>query len=65
MARKSRGVTAAAIGLSIAFAATGCAGGSDSNRDDSSDGKVTMTFWAHDPGVPRCHLLRRSRTAFL
>ncbi|MFD3628001.1 ABC transporter substrate-binding protein [Streptomyces sp. DSM 116494] len=46
--RKTRSATAAAIGLCVALAATGCAGGSD--LDDgagSSDGKVGLTFWGN------------------
>jgi len=49
MARKTRSATPVAIGLGIALAATGCAGGSDDNSSGnnggSSGGKVTLTFW--------------------
>ncbi|MFP8960846.1 extracellular solute-binding protein [Streptomyces nanhaiensis] len=37
---------AAAIGLGIALAAAGCAGGGDGS-DISSDGKVTLTLWTN------------------
>jgi raffinose/stachyose/melibiose transport system substrate-binding protein len=47
MARKTRGATAAAIGLGLALAATGCAGGSSggSSGGGSASGQVTVTFW--------------------
>ncbi|SFL34742.1 carbohydrate ABC transporter substrate-binding protein, CUT1 family [Streptomyces pini] len=41
--RKTRSMTAAAIGLGIALAATGCAGGSDG----SSDGQGMVTLWTN------------------
>jgi raffinose/stachyose/melibiose transport system substrate-binding protein len=44
MTRNTRGATAAALGLSIALVATGCAGGDDPGRA-SAGGKVTLTFW--------------------
>ncbi|MTE17595.1 extracellular solute-binding protein [Streptomyces sp. TRM43335] len=43
MMRKTRSVTAAAIGLGIALAATGCAGGGDG----SSGGEGTLTLWTN------------------
>lgn len=45
MIRKTRSVTAAAIGLSIALAVTGCAGGGDG--DGSSGGKTTLDVWTN------------------
>ncbi|MFE6040203.1 extracellular solute-binding protein [Streptomyces sp. NPDC056452] len=53
MAREKRSAaTAVAIGLGIALAATGCAGGSSTdNGGGSSDGKVTLTLWENaQPG---------------
>ncbi|MFC5910465.1 ABC transporter substrate-binding protein, partial [Streptacidiphilus monticola] len=51
MTRKTRSVTAVAIGLGMALAATGCAGGSTGSSGGSSDGKVTLTFWENaQPG---------------
>ena len=58
MTRKTRGATAVAIGLGVALAATGCAGGSDDSSTSSSDngggasgGKVTVTVWENaQPG---------------
>ncbi len=51
MAGKMRSATAAAIGLGVALAVTGCAGGSEGGGGDSSDGKVTVTFWENaQPG---------------
>ncbi|GAA2390193.1 extracellular solute-binding protein [Streptomyces glaucosporus] len=44
--RKTRSATAAAIGLCIAVAATGCAGGGD-DIGSSSDGQVTLTLWTN------------------
>jgi raffinose/stachyose/melibiose transport system substrate-binding protein len=55
MTRKMRSASAAAIGLSIALAATGCAGSSGAgNSSGSSNGNVTLTFWENattGPGV--------------
>jgi raffinose/stachyose/melibiose transport system substrate-binding protein len=51
MTRKTRSATAVAIGLGIAFAASGCAGGS-SGSGGSSDGKVTITFWENATNGP-------------
>jgi raffinose/stachyose/melibiose transport system substrate-binding protein len=47
MMRRTRGATAVAIGLGIALAATGCAGGSSggSGGSGSSGGQVTLSFW--------------------
>ncbi|MER7726990.1 extracellular solute-binding protein [Streptomyces sp. NPDC096323] len=45
MTRKIRGATALAIGLGIALAGTGCAGGSDDDSSGASNGKVTLTLW--------------------
>ncbi|MET8405835.1 extracellular solute-binding protein [Streptomyces sp900116325] len=52
MTRKTRSATAAAIGLAIALAATGCAGGDEADGGNgSSGGKVTLTFWENaQPG---------------
>jgi raffinose/stachyose/melibiose transport system substrate-binding protein len=52
MTRKTRGATAAAIGLGIALAATGCAGGSSGGSGGSSGGKVTVTFWENATNGP-------------
>ena len=52
MTRKTRGVTAVAIGLGIAFAASGCAGGSGGSSGGSADGKVTITFWENATNGP-------------
>ncbi|MER6334105.1 extracellular solute-binding protein [Streptomyces sp. NPDC001034] len=52
MTRNTRGATAVAIGLGIALAATGCAGGGDTgSAGGSSGGKVTLTVWENaQPG---------------
>ncbi|MFR9792464.1 extracellular solute-binding protein [Streptomyces sp. MB22_4] len=51
MTRNTRGATAVAIGLGIALAATGCAGGGDTGNGGSSGGKVTLTVWENaQPG---------------
>lgn len=52
MKREIRSAKAVAIGLGIALAATGCAGGgSTDNGGGSSDGKVTLTLWENaQPG---------------
>ncbi|KAF4409820.1 MULTISPECIES: ABC transporter substrate-binding protein [Streptomyces] len=50
MTRKTRSATAAAIGLSIALAVSGCAGGGDSGG--SPDGKATLTFWHNSTTGP-------------
>lgn len=52
MTRKTRGATAAALGLGIALAATGCAGGSSGGSGGSSGGKVTVTFWENATNGP-------------
>ncbi|MBR7830310.1 extracellular solute-binding protein [Actinospica sp. MGRD01-02] len=44
MIRKTRGATAAALGLGLALAVGGCAGGS-SGGGSSADGQVTVTLW--------------------
>jgi raffinose/stachyose/melibiose transport system substrate-binding protein len=49
--RKVHSATAVAIGLALALAATGCAGGDTDNSKGSSGGKVTLTFWENaSPG---------------
>ncbi|MDX2816580.1 extracellular solute-binding protein [Streptomyces sp. PA03-5A] len=52
MTRKTRSAMAAAIGLGIALAATGCAGSGDTgSKGGSSGGKVTLSFWENaQPG---------------
>ncbi|MFE4054012.1 extracellular solute-binding protein [Streptomyces sp. YIM B13518] len=45
MTRKTRSATAAAIGLCVALAAAGCAGGDDGSG--SSDGQGTVTLWTN------------------
>ncbi|WP_327287618.1 ABC transporter substrate-binding protein [Streptomyces sp. NBC_01198] len=55
MTRKTRSATAVAIGLGIALAATGCAGGSDDdsgNTGSSGGGKVTVTLWENSTTGP-------------
>jgi raffinose/stachyose/melibiose transport system substrate-binding protein len=51
MTRKTRGMTAVAIGLGLGLAATGCAGGSSGNGG-SSGGKVTITVWENATNGP-------------
>ncbi|MEU9060888.1 extracellular solute-binding protein [Streptomyces sp. NPDC048430] len=54
MTRRAPSATAVAIGLGIALAATGCAGGGNDISNGSSDGKVTVTIWENattGPGV--------------
>ena len=46
MTRKTRSVPAAAVGLCVALAATGCAGGSDGSGG-SSGGQVALTLWTN------------------
>ena len=45
MTRKARAAAAVAIGLGVAMAAMGCAGGGNTSGGSSSGGKVTLTFW--------------------
>ena len=55
MTRKTRSATAAAaIGLGITLAASGCAGGSSGGGggSDSAGGKVTVTFWENATNGP-------------
>ncbi|MEU9579325.1 ABC transporter substrate-binding protein [Streptomyces chilikensis] len=51
MTRKTRSTTLVAVGLGIALAATGCAGGGETDGDGSSGGKVSLTVWENaSPG---------------
>ena len=52
MTRKTRSVTAVAVGLGIALAATGCAGNSGGSSSGSSSAKVTITFWENATNGP-------------
>ncbi len=53
MTRKTRGATALAIGMGLALAASGCAGGSDAaSSGGSAGGKVTITFWENATNGP-------------
>lgn len=52
MTRKTRSVTALAMGLGIAFAASGCAGGSSGSSGGSSNGKVVISFWENATNGP-------------
>jgi len=51
MTRKARGAAFVALGLGVALAATGCAGGSN-DSGSSSDGKVTLTLWDNSTTGP-------------
>jgi raffinose/stachyose/melibiose transport system substrate-binding protein len=69
MARRTRGATAAAIGLGIVLAATGCAGG-DGGSDGSggsggaSGGKVTLSFWENASPGPGADYVQASVKAY-
>jgi raffinose/stachyose/melibiose transport system substrate-binding protein len=66
MARKIRSATAVTIGLGIALAATGCAGGSDDNGGGgrSSDGKATLTFWENASPGPGAQFMQDAVKAY-
>ncbi|MFG3207117.1 extracellular solute-binding protein [Streptomyces sp. NPDC048192] len=64
MTRKARGATTVAIGLGIALAATGCAGGSTESGSGSSDGKVTLTLWENARPGPGAEYWKTAATAY-
>ncbi|MBS2962957.1 extracellular solute-binding protein [Actinocrinis puniceicyclus] len=64
MTRKTRSVTAAAIGLGIALAATGCAGGSSAGSGGSSGGKVTLTLWENATTGPGAKYFQDAAKAY-
>lgn len=69
MMRKTRGATAVAIGLGLALAMTGCAGGSDDGGSDgsgggSSDAKTTVTLWENASPGPGAEYWKSAAAAF-
>ncbi|MFI0939923.1 ABC transporter substrate-binding protein [Streptomyces sp. NPDC021020] len=68
MMRKTRGATAVAIGLGLALAMTGCAGGSDdgggSDGGGSSDAKTTVTLWENASPGPGAEYWKSAAAAF-
>ncbi|MGW6901395.1 extracellular solute-binding protein [Streptomyces sp. NBC_00624] len=66
MTRKARSATVVAIGLGIALAATGCAGGSDGSdgSSGSSDGKVTLTVWENAQPGPGAEYWKTAAKAY-
>lgn len=65
MVRKTRGATAVAIGLGIALAATGCAGGGDAGGSGGpSGGKVTLTLWENATTGPGQQYFENAATAY-
>nr|WP_312886808.1 extracellular solute-binding protein [Actinocrinis puniceicyclus] len=57
-------MTAAAIGLGIALAATGCAGGSSAGSGGSSGGKVTLTLWENATTGPGAKYFQDAAKAY-
>lgn len=64
MTRKIRGATAVAIGLGIALAATGCAGGGDDAGSGASNGKVTLTLWENATPGPGAEYWKTAAKAY-
>jgi raffinose/stachyose/melibiose transport system substrate-binding protein len=73
MTRKIRSVTAVAIGLGVALAATACAGGSDDSGSSSSGGdngggssgaKVTVTVWENAQPGPGAEYWKSAAAAY-
>jgi raffinose/stachyose/melibiose transport system substrate-binding protein len=63
MTRKAKGAAFVALGLGVALAATGCAGGSD-NSGSSSGGKVTLTVWTNSTTGPGQQFFKDAASAF-
>lgn len=68
MRRNVRGATALAVGVGLALAVTGCAGGSDDGgsggSSGSSGGKVTVTFWENASPGPGAEYWKVAAKAF-
>jgi raffinose/stachyose/melibiose transport system substrate-binding protein len=63
--RKSGSLTAAAIGLGVVLAATGCAGGGDSGGGNgSSGGKTTVTVWENASPGPGARFWQAAAKAY-
>ncbi|MDM4762499.1 extracellular solute-binding protein [Galbitalea sp. SE-J8] len=61
MKRKFRGATTVAIGMGVALAAAGCAGGSDQG---DADGTVTLTVWTNSTTGPGLEFFTNAAKAY-
>ncbi|GAA4174294.1 ABC transporter substrate-binding protein [Gryllotalpicola koreensis] len=64
MMRKATGAAVVALGLGVALAATGCAGGSSNNGSSSNGGKVTLTVWDNSTTGPGAQYFEDAAKAF-
>jgi len=64
MTRKVKGAAFVALGLGVALAATGCAGGSNDSGSSSSDGKVTLTLWDNSTTGPGAKFFEDAAKAY-